>query len=94
VNHSGIFVALLTLFSSGCEGSYAYDDGAIDAGIATSDVVAAEITGFYVQDWEYTGAGDLDRCNGMTVAGHYVTESYPWIMGCFSGTLHSSFSKN
>ncbi len=54
-------------------------------------------SGMYVQDWEWTGAGDLDACNGMTVDGqygYYVTEAYPWILGCFSGEPHESFDKS
>lgn len=52
--------------------------------------------GSYVQDWEFTNAGDLDECNGMTVNGqygYYVTDSYPWIIACYSGTPHPSFEK-
>jgi hypothetical protein len=52
--------------------------------------------GMYVDDWEFTGAGDLDACNGMTVDGqygYYVTDTYPWILGCLSGTPHDSFVK-
>ena len=30
-----------------------------------------EYDGNYVQDWEFTDAGDLDECNGMTVDGQY-----------------------
>lgn len=53
--------------------------------------------GFYVQDWEWTDAGDLDECNGMTVNGqygYYVTNAYPWIIRCFKGTPDASFSKS
>ena len=52
--------------------------------------------GSYVADWEFTGAGDLDACNGMTVNGqygYYVTDSYPWIMACLTGTPDPSFDK-
>jgi hypothetical protein len=52
--------------------------------------------GTYVADWEWTNAGDLDECNGMTVAGqygYYVTDTYPWVMACHSGTPDDSFSK-
>jgi len=34
----------------------------------------------YVADWEFTGTGDLNECNGMTGAGEdgsCVTDSYP-----------------
>ena len=52
--------------------------------------------GTYVDDYEFTGAGDLDACNGMTVDGqygYYVTDVYPWIIACISGTPDSSFYK-
>jgi len=52
--------------------------------------------GTYVQDYEYTGDGDLDECNGMTVDGqygYYVTDAYPWILGCLTGTPDPSFDK-
>jgi hypothetical protein len=53
--------------------------------------------GWYIDDYEFTNAGDLDVCNGMTVDGqygYYVTDSYPWVLGCISGTPHASFNKN
>ena len=53
--------------------------------------------GTYIQDYEYTDAGSLDRCNGMNVNGqygYYVTDSYPYVMGCYSGTPSNSFAKN
>ncbi len=53
-------------------------------------------TGIYEEDWEWTDAGDLDECNGMTYKGqygYYVTNSYPYIINCFKGTIDSSFSK-
>jgi hypothetical protein len=52
--------------------------------------------GTYVQDYEFTGAGTLDECNGMSVDGqygYYVTETYPYVMGCFAGSPHLSFYK-
>ncbi len=52
--------------------------------------------GTYVADWEFTAAGDLDACNGMTVDGqygYYVTDAYPWVMGCLSGAADASFNK-
>ena len=52
--------------------------------------------GTFVDDWEFTGDGDLDRCNGMVYNGSYayfVTDSYPWVMGCFAGTPDPSFRK-
>jgi hypothetical protein len=52
--------------------------------------------GTYVDDYEFTGAGDLDECNGMMIEGqygYYVTRSYPWVIGCFSGAPDTSFLK-
>ncbi|MGH1340655.1 MAG: YHYH protein [Nannocystales bacterium] len=52
--------------------------------------------GTYVDDYEFSGAGDLDECNGTTrdgEYGYYVTDGYPWIIGCFVGTPDSSFRK-
>lgn len=52
--------------------------------------------GTYVDDYEFTGAGDLDECNGMTLDGqygYYVTAAYPWLVGCLRGTPDSSFDK-
>ena len=51
----------------------------------------------FVDDYEYvSGLGDLDACNGMTVDGIYgyvVTEAFPYIMACFTGTPDPSFRK-
>lgn len=52
--------------------------------------------GTYIQDYEFTNAGTLDECNGMTVNGqygYYVTDSYPYVMGCYAGTPDPSFQK-
>lgn len=52
--------------------------------------------GTYIDDYEFTDSGDLDSCNGMTVNGqygYYVTDSYPWVINCFTGTPDPSFSK-
>ncbi|MCA9671444.1 MAG: YHYH protein [Myxococcales bacterium] len=58
---------------------------------------AGDYDGTFRDDYEWkAGAGDLDACNGMTrngSYGYYVTSSYPWVMGCFRGTPHRSFSK-
>jgi hypothetical protein len=53
--------------------------------------------GTYIDDYEFTGIGDLDVCNGMTVNGqyaYYITDDYPWVLGCHSGTPDNSFRKN
>ncbi len=52
--------------------------------------------GTFRDDYEFTNAGDLDECNGMSlngVYGYYVTNHFPWIMSCFKGTPDSSFNK-
>ena len=53
--------------------------------------------GTYIDDYEFTNAGDLDACNGMTVSGqygYYVTDAYPWVLKCHNGTPDTSFNKN
>ena len=53
--------------------------------------------GSFRADWEHSpSTGDLDECNGMTVNGQYryhVTDAFPWILACFSGTPDPSFGK-
>lgn len=52
--------------------------------------------GTFVDDHEWTDAGDLDACNGRMhdgVYGYHVTDAYPWVMGCFKGTPDPSFRK-
>lgn len=55
-----------------------------------------EYDGTYIDDFEFTDAGDLDVCNGMLrngAYGYYVTDSFPWVMRCFKGTPDGSFQK-
>ena len=52
--------------------------------------------GTFRDDYEFTSAGDLDACNGMTrngSYGYYITDTFPWVLGCFTGTPHASFQK-
>jgi arylsulfatase A-like enzyme len=53
--------------------------------------------GTFRDDYEYIeGLGDLDECNGMTingVYGYYITQKFPYVLSCFSGTPDSSFTK-
>ncbi len=53
--------------------------------------------GTYRDDFEYvSGLGDLDECNGMSVNGSYryhMTEAFPHVISCFSGTPDDSFLK-
>ncbi|WP_166738805.1 YHYH protein [Psychromonas algarum] len=55
------------------------------------NIVSGNYDGQFRGDWEFVeGAGDLDECNGMTVNGqyaYYVTNSYPWVMSCYSGVM-------
>ncbi|MCP4380857.1 MAG: YHYH protein [Hyphomicrobiales bacterium] len=53
-------------------------------------------TGLYRADYEFTDAGDLDACNGMTVNGvygYYVTDAFPWVIACLTGTPNPLFSR-
>ncbi|WP_158966314.1 YHYH protein [Paraglaciecola sp. L3A3] len=53
--------------------------------------------GAFRDDYEYVeGLGDLDACNGMTINGvyaYYITDNYPYVLACFSGTPDLSFNK-
>jgi hypothetical protein len=54
--------------------------------------------GRYIDDFKYDqlSGGDLDECNGMTINGqygYYVTDAYPWVLGCFRGIPDASFNK-
>jgi len=52
--------------------------------------------GTFRDDYVYTDAGDLDECNGMTrdgSYGYYVTDSFPWVLGCYTGSTDPSFDK-
>lgn len=70
------------------------------AGFKTPDkvnIASALYDGQFRGDYEYIESkGDLDACNGMMADGtygYYVTDSYPWVLGCFSGTPDDSFAK-
>ena len=56
------------------------------AGVVETTTYNGQFSG----DFEYVaGLGDLDACNGMMVDGqygYYVTEGFPYAIGCFSGT--------
>jgi hypothetical protein len=91
-------------------GPYINDEGTVRAVVSgyalkTGDRVSMEgegafpggtYDGTYRDDYAYTGAGDLDECNGMTRDGnygYYVTNAFPWVIGCFAGTTDPSFNK-
>jgi hypothetical protein len=73
---------------------YTLKEGARPAG---DDNPPGDYDGTYYDDYEFTGtAGDLDECNGMEVDGQYgysVTEDFPYLMFCLSGTPDPSFGK-
>ena len=62
----------------------------------TGSIVIANYDGQFRVDYEYVaGLGDLDECNGMTMDGqygYYITNAYPWVLACFSGTPDTSFN--
>lgn len=74
--------------------SYRLKSGARPAG---ADDPGGNYDGAFRDDYEYIeGLGDLDECNGMTVNGvygYYITDDYPYVLACFSGTPDSSFNK-
>ena len=62
----------------------------------TGNIASANYDGQFRGDYEYVaGSGDLDACNGMTVDGqygYYITNAYPWVLACYSGTPDTSFN--
>ena len=62
----------------------------------TGSIASSNYDGQFRGDWEYVaGSGDLDECNGMTVDGqygYYITDSFPWVLACYSGTPDASFN--
>ena len=89
-------------------GSYIDDNGTIRAATTSyqlksgtrpdgDDGPGGAYDGTFIDDWEFVeGLGDLDQCNGMYqdgVYGYVVTETYPHVMGCFTGTPDASFTK-
>lgn len=72
------------------------DEGGYTAPVVGGNVVSSNYDGQFRGDWEYSaGLGDLDECNGMTVNGqygYYVTDSFPWVINCFKGSVDTSFS--
>lgn len=57
---------------------------------------SGQYDGTFRDDYEFTNAGDLDECNGMTrdgVYGYYATAAFPWVMKCYKGIPDESFRK-
>jgi len=71
--------------------------GSGQPGEASGPFAAENYNGRFREDYEYAeGHGDLDSCNGMTVNGvygYFITDGYPYILNCFSGTPDASFDK-
>lgn len=67
----------------------------IDLGGSSAEYSGQAYNGAFRQDYEYVeGSGDLDECNGMYrdgSYGYYVTNGFPYIVGCFNGTPDDSF---
>ncbi|MEM9727573.1 MAG: YHYH protein [Myxococcota bacterium] len=88
-------------------GSYFFDGSTVRAAVSgytlregtrpdPPDGPGGTYDGTYIDDYEFTGAGDLDECNGMTVDGqygYYVIDAYPWILRCHRGETDPSFDK-
>ena len=62
----------------------------------TGAIASSDYDGQFRGDWEYVaGSGDLDECNGGTVDGqygYYITDAFPWVLACYSGTPDASFN--
>lgn len=67
----------------------------IDLGGSSAEYSEQPYNGAFRRDYEYVeGSGDLDECNGMFRDGnygYYVTDDFPYIVGCFLGTPDDSF---
>lgn len=86
-------------------GSYISDEGTIRKAKSSYQLKSGSrnggpggsYDGTFIDDWVYVaGSGDLDACNGMEQNGSYgyvVTETYPHVLGCFTGTPDASFRK-
>lgn len=87
---------------------YAFDGFPIVAPYETVNSTTKEVKSSYVyvggSDNAYVanqykaGSGDLDQCNGMTASDgkyrYYATKTFPYTIGCFSGTVEKSNNAN
>ncbi|MCF6436631.1 YHYH protein [Pseudoalteromonas sp. MMG022] len=59
------------------------------------EIASDNYDGQFRSDWEYVaGSGDLDECNGMEKNGqygYYITDSFPWVVGCYRAQVNDSF---
>jgi arylsulfatase A-like enzyme len=89
-------------------GPYFDDNGTIRKAVSSFQVISGNrpsgtdspggtYDGTYRDDYQYVvNYGDLDECNGMTingVYGYFITDGYPYVLGCFKGIADSSFNK-
>lgn len=67
----------------------------IDIGGSSATYSQQPYDGTFRQDYEYVeGVGDLDECNGMMkdgTYGYYVTDGFPYVLGCYKGVPNNSF---
>ena len=60
------------------------------------EIASNNYDGQFRGDYEYiSGLGDLDECNGMTINGlygYFITDKFPWVLGCYKGEVDPSFS--
>lgn len=83
-------------------GGYAVRSGEREALQAGESPPPGEYDGTFVQDWVFTGAGDLDACNGRAEANvidgraydyaYYLTHTYPFIPRCVWGEPGEGFA--
>jgi hypothetical protein len=89
----GPYIALNDVITK-VKSSYRLKSGTRPAGSAGP---GGNYDGQFRDDYEYVaGLGHLDECNGMTyngAYGYYITDSFPYILGCFKGTPDLSFHK-
>ena len=82
---------------SGVRAAQNFGGSTYDPSGAGGAFTGEEYNGRFRDDYAYeAGSGDLDACNGMTVNGnygYYITNSFPWVIGCFKGALDDSFRK-
>ena len=82
---------------SGLRAAQTFSGTSYDPSGAGGAFPGEEYNGRFRDDYAYeAGSGDLDACNGMTVNGnygYYITNSFPWVIGCFKGALDDSFRK-
>jgi hypothetical protein len=79
------------------QSGYTLKSGARESQPGEGAFPGGDYDGTFRDDYAWdAGNGDLDACNGMErdgAYGYYVTDRFPWVVGCFSGTPDASFRK-